>query len=107
MPQFPVEDDLGIFDIPEKVNGERILCKDLAHFLGCGVVTVQHYARDRNCLHFFQVRRMKFLSYVSPFTAARIVVYVRAKQEEKREKFKRYHEAWSRRRRAASKAPVR
>ena len=107
MAQLPTEDDLGIFDIPEKVHGERIFCKDLARFLGCGVKVVQCYARDRDCLHFLQGHRMKFLSYVTPFTAARIVVYVRAKQEEKREKFKRYRAAWSRRRRAASKAPGR
>jgi hypothetical protein len=102
MAELPAEDDLDIFDIQEVKKGERIFCKDLARFLGCGVKVVQCYARDRQCLHFIQGHRCKFLSYVTPYMAARVIVYVRAKQEEKREKAKRAKEAWVRRKRASA-----
>lgn len=68
------------------MRGERILCADLAAFLGVGVITVNKYARDRNCLHHFEISRAKSrVWYVSPFTAARIIVWVRAMQQWKRD----------------------
>jgi xanthine dehydrogenase iron-sulfur cluster and FAD-binding subunit A len=90
--QLPVADDLGVFDIPEKIHQERVLCRDLAAYLGCGVVTVQKWAKERSVLHKMP-RRMRTgasgIGYVTPFIAARIIVYVRAKQEADREKKRR------------------
>jgi hypothetical protein len=85
MPQLPVPDDLGIFDIDEKVHGERVLCRDLARFLRCRPDEVLNYAKQRNLLHKMLVRRCVYAYYVSPRTAARIIVYVRAMQEERKQ----------------------
>jgi len=85
MAQLPVVDDLGIFDIPEKVQGERVLCRDLARFLRCRWDEVTSYAKDRQCLHKMLEVRCKYVYYVSPYVAARIIVYVRAMQEQRRQ----------------------
>jgi hypothetical protein len=103
MADLPVPDDLGIFDIPEKVHGELILCRDLARFLRCRWDEVTSYAKDRQCLHRMQWARCKYVYYVSPFTAARIIVYVRAMQEERRQQAARVKRD---RKRGPSKPPA-
>lgn len=90
MPQPIPIDDIGVLEIPEKIHGERVLCRDLAAFLGVGVITIHRLARDRDCLHFFRWGRPSSgAGYVTPFMAARIIVAIRAKQEADREKRRR------------------
>jgi hypothetical protein len=92
MPQLPVVDDLGVFDIPEKIHRERVLCRDLAAYLGCWTGTIQQWAKERAVLHFLPRRQGiggNGVGYVTPFIAARIIVFIRAKQEADREKKRR------------------
>lgn len=91
--QLPVPDDLAIYQIDEKIQGEKVLCRDLAKYLGCGVARVKAFAKERAVLHSFWIRPTAYsnkrIYYVTPFIAARIIVWVRAMQEEKREKARR------------------
>ena len=80
-------DDIGVFDIPEKIHHERVLCRDLADFLGCSIRAVNKWAKERQCLHYFRWPTAgAWHAYVSPFTAARIIVYIRAKQAPKKKR---------------------
>ncbi len=82
MPQEIPSDDLGVLQIPEKIHREKVLCRDLATYLGVWVGVVNKWAKERKCAHV--VRRTpnsEGLVYVSPLIAARIIIYFRAKQE--------------------------
>ena len=83
MAQLPFADDLGVFEIEEKVFKERVLCRDLAKYLGCGTRIISRYAKDREWCHILWIDRgrSKKVSYVTPWAAARIIVYVRAMQQ--------------------------
>lgn len=86
MPQPHALDDLGVFEIPEKIHEEKVLCRDLAAFLGVSKRAVSDYAKERNCWHWFYEKSGGIkVGYVSPFIAARVIVFIRAQQEAKRE----------------------
>lgn len=95
--QLPVPDDLAIYQIAEKIQGEKVLCRDLAKYLGCSLGRVHGFAKERDVLHSFitghGAGNYKTVHYVTPFIAARIIVWVRAMQEENREKARR-RRAW-------------
>lgn len=83
MAQVKEEDDMGVFkalDLPKQ--GERVWCKELSYFLHIAEFVVKRIARRRLCLkHIRLTAAGKKIYWVTPHTAAMVILQVRALQE--------------------------
>ena len=85
MPQVKTEDDLRVFiefGVPK--SGERVFTKELGEFLNIAEREIKKFCRRRGVLQ--RVRTAwppRIIYWVTPHTAANVILFIRALQEDK------------------------